>query len=444
MSQQVHQYRRAPRRYGVGDFPLLPLLSYEDFETQTLGTTALFNGWAVGGIVFTYAGGVGFESFETSTLNNNQPPGPDYGWVNPGSGIVFFSPVITGNTFADLGSTTTMTVVTSAVSGSPFTYQWFQNGSPLSNGGEYSGVTTVTLTITGVSNTDYTTYTCQVTNLGSTLTTPTFTLSDRATDWANRVVANGGASPSAGTVTALRTFWAGLISDGIASSILCLNPIAPDSLIAALTPFVRGIGSDPWTNHNFVSADLTVNGLIGDASSKYLDTGFNALSGFTTNNSGMTIYEYTHATSSSTNNDAFGAQADNAHCMNLLTHNGPDGQCYVDNYNNTVGQGRMTTSAPGNGYSSANRTASNAASYYFANSTTTHSAIVSMTTSGGSLPNLTEYMLALNFAGSVFSSSYSNARASFAAFHLGFSAANSLKFYNRIQTLRTSFGGGFV
>ena len=89
--------------------------------------------------------------------------------------------------------------------------------------------------------------------------------------WVARVVANGGATPSASTQTAASTFWNSV--SALQSQVICLNFFAPDNLIACLTPFIKGPGNDPWINHNFVTGDLSVTGLQGNGSNKYVDTG---------------------------------------------------------------------------------------------------------------------------------------------------------------------------
>jgi len=59
-----------------------------------------------------------------------------------------------------LGSTATFSVT---ATGSVTGYQWYLDGSPLSNGGNISGATSATLTITNASTSDMGNYTCQVT-----------------------------------------------------------------------------------------------------------------------------------------------------------------------------------------------------------------------------------------------------------------------------------------
>src|SRR5258705_1931242 len=117
---------------------------------------------------------------------------------------------------------------------------------------------------------------------------------NEVTDWANRVVANGGSAPSAGTKTALSTFVAGCKADAIWAKIFALNCFVPDNLIACFTPLVVGSGSDPWINSGglFVNGDLSVNGLTGNASNNFLNTGI-LPSTMPSNLAGWSAYVYT-------------------------------------------------------------------------------------------------------------------------------------------------------
>src|SRR5258705_5233153 len=71
---------------------------------------------------------------------------------------------------------------------------------------------------------------------------------NEVTDWANRVVANGGSAPSTGTKTALSTFVAGCKADSIWAKIFGLNFFVPDNLITCFIPLVIGMGSEPLIN----------------------------------------------------------------------------------------------------------------------------------------------------------------------------------------------------
>lgn len=93
------------------------------------------------------------------------------------------------------------------------------------------------------------------------------------TDWAQRVVANGGAMPSQNSIVAMDTFRTGIINAGLSNKIYSLCVFVPDSLIAATTPLFKTYGADPWTNVNFSVTNLSIEGLKGDGATKSLDTG---------------------------------------------------------------------------------------------------------------------------------------------------------------------------
>src|SRR5206468_1183146 len=79
------------------------------------------------------------------------------------------------------------------------------------------------------------------------------------------------AAPAGASTTAVCTFQAGLVTDGLDSQMIAWNMFDSSNLIASLTPQLVGSGNDPWTNNGpFVSGDLTINGLAGDGLTKYL------------------------------------------------------------------------------------------------------------------------------------------------------------------------------
>lgn len=110
------------------------------------------------------------------------------------------------------------------------------------------------------------------------------------TDWANRVVINGGALPSVASQSALSVFCYALDSASIMSKMIALNCMAPDSLEAAITPLIVGPGLDPWTNHSFVAGDVNTDGLTSGIA-RYLETGVIPNPDFPSDTDlGMTIY----------------------------------------------------------------------------------------------------------------------------------------------------------
>ena len=85
--------------------------------------------------------------------------GTNWSSVTGGDPAILTQPA---NTFVQSGHTATFTVVASGTA--PLTYQWLKSGSTLSDGGNIAGSSSATLTITGVSGPDLTTYSVLVTN----------------------------------------------------------------------------------------------------------------------------------------------------------------------------------------------------------------------------------------------------------------------------------------
>ncbi len=269
---------------------------------------------------------------------------------------------------------------------------------------------------------------------------------DPVADWVARVVRNGGATPSANTQSALTTFFNGLVSNNLLAKMKTINVVAPDNLTAAITPFWNvGGGIDPWINHNFVSGDLTVNGLIGNGSNKYLDTGMAPSLCFASNSDGgLTVYVAANSTNAN-ESDFNVSQATPGQCMALYPNFG--GTAFLDMYSQNAGSGRLSASNSGfTGYCSGNHGTLGGGvieAIYTGNSGSGHTTLVSSTTSvGGSLPTQNLYAFCGNNLGSP--GQFSVKRLSFFAIHSGLTATESSNFYTLVQALRTAFGGGFV
>jgi len=260
------------------------------------------------------------------------------------------------------------------------------------------------------------------------------------TSWISRVIANGGATPSSTTVTALNTFCNTLDSKYISPFICALNPIVPDNLIAATTPlfFIPSNGNDPWTNSNFVSGDLTVNGLLGNGTTKKLATGFVPSTTFTPSSGGMSIYNVT-ASGGGTEQD-MGENNDANNCIQL--HIDVAGNAICDCYNDSGA--RISAANSGwKGYLNMSKTASNVFKLYKANSTTAHAQLGSTNTNSSGAPGTIEiYCFARNNGSG--GTSFSTKRLSFSAIHFGLTSQQSSDFFNAVQQLRTDLGGGNI
>jgi hypothetical protein len=114
---------------------------------------------------------------------------------------------------------------------------------------------------------------------------PRTTLHPEAAAWRNAVIANGG-TVSGSTLTAVSKFCFAIDGAGIRDRFYRLNLFCGTGLSAALVPLYRGqsrtgtqFGNTTDTNNGpFVSGDYNETGasggLLGNGTSKYLDTGF--------------------------------------------------------------------------------------------------------------------------------------------------------------------------
>ena len=272
------------------------------------------------------------------------------------------------------------------------------------------------------------------------------------TDWATRVVANGGAMPSANTVNAMEDFRVGIIADGLSNKMLSVCVFVPDSLIAATTPIFKAQGYDPWTNHNFSVTNLTVEGLNGDGTSKYLDTGVHANSGgaynAATGNVGLSvIISELGGISSTVGSVSSVLIGHNTSTTSLIwlcsgvTVNaifGTTAFCTattgVSNttYTNDIGRCGFVS-----GNSLGNATAIYVQSPIVAQRTLATNSVVSVPTS-----STTDTIFAFANAAGTTPNLYSSSRISVVAIHDGLTAAEAALFANRLFTLRTALGGG--
>lgn len=256
-------------------------------------------------------------------------------------------------------------------------------------------------------------------------------------DWAARVVANGGAAPEAHTKNTLIAFLDDLDLGEIYTKMLAVCCFVPDNLIAAITPLIATIGSDPWTNNNFTGGDLNTDGLISDGVNKYLDAGFQP-SSLVANDIGFTVYNST---------------VDGTLPV-LGAWNAATGfSCYLQNNNIAFdisyngGNGRILTNIVNwAGYVSGNRTAANSMDVYYANSVTVHQVLglhnANVVPDERAAIARNFYVFANNVNGVL--QGPTTCTLSFVAFHRGLTQAESNNFFNAIQNMRTGLGGGWT
>src|ERR1035437_631247 len=266
------------------------------------------------------------------------------------------------------------------------------------------------------------------------------TIDPLVTSWTYRVVNNGGAAPSNNTNTALSIFMRSLYDTDIYKKMIVVNPLVPDSLIASLTPLILVNGNSLWTNNSFVSGDLTVNGLTGNGTTKYLKTGILASNVYSSvNDNGLTVYV---SSGSNGNHYDVGTYQSNTQFNELRSDMG--GSTSYDCYNSSTGRLILTTPTTlGIGFYCSTRTNSTNEYIYVANSVFPFSQVAGPGgSSAGTLPTIEYYVFTLNNIGSPLY--YSTKCLSFVAFHHGLSSSEAQSLYNAIQTLRTALGGGYV
>lgn len=270
------------------------------------------------------------------------------------------------------------------------------------------------------------------------LAASTKSLSAKTLDWANRVVSNGGSRPSNATLFSVDSWYLGMLADGLDSKILTASFIAPDNITAALTPFYKVKGSDPWAETGFAAGDFSINGLRGNTTQdNRVNTGLNPSTDLASANSAsVIIYAYSVTSGGFTD---FGVYNGGGQGFNTSLNNG--GNFYgavADNSSASIGP----VASPGQGYYCLSRTANNALNAYFANSGTAHHSFASNTNvNSQAMLNLSCWFWCLSVNGAV--QSFSPNTYSFCAIATGLTSSDSSKLFNRVQTLRQAFGGGY-
>lgn len=265
--------------------------------------------------------------------------------------------------------------------------------------------------------------------------------------WASQVVSSGGAAPSAATKGFLTDFMHSIQTNGAVTNILVLNPFVPDSLTAAMTPLIRNVGPALWTNFNFVSGDLTANGLQGDGATKYIVSGF--LPNVWTNyEAGISVY----VPGTLANNDgaAFGDTYihGGSPLMQLLPR--LSGTLYCDFPIDGSAAGRISGANTTGGFFSINRASASSLAIYRASNLAggfTTFGTSSHTLSGNFFQNYTDqatqsmHVQGYNDTGT--NVQWSGNLMSFCAMHRPMAINQVSNFFYSVQTLRTNLGGGY-
>lgn len=271
-------------------------------------------------------------------------------------------------------------------------------------------------------------------------------VSGRVCGWITRVVVNGGPNPSLNTARALNTFDLALVNNGLDGRCQYIIPFVPDGLIAARTPLYKVTGLDPATNNNFVAGDLTVNGLVGNGSNKWLDSGVKCTDWVAlSTKGGLAIYTST-TDQTTTQIDIGNSNGPFSQGMDLRNNSSP-GQCQssfppsggsastvIVNVANFVGFCLMTRSS---GTDHRLYNASSTVPFSQIGSNATNTSAVNM--QGTNLGIFCEFQAGITPA------FFSKKRISFCGiFNGGFTAPEGQILFNAVQAFRVALGGGFV
>lgn len=279
----------------------------------------------------------------------------------------------------------------------------------------------------------------------------------RTQAWANRVVFNGGTTPSTATQNAFDTFFAALDTAGIWNLMLYGLPMVPDSLTAAITPWVNtlSIGLNFPVNASFVSGDLSTTGLKGDGSTKRLGLGINPTNwstiGLTASNTAdFGIFLYMPDLASNPNASMIEVGSANSGNSNNDLYLVPSSvsKLYFESggFSTSGTLGSVFVSSPPllNGFYSGQRVSASDSRAYFANSVNAHAQLGSTATSAANAANNIAWdLFSVSNTSSPAHISFSNRTISFFGVCLGLTSAQDLALYNAVQAFRTAIGGGF-
>lgn len=268
-----------------------------------------------------------------------------------------------------------------------------------------------------------------------------------ALDWSARVVQNGGAPPSAGTVTAISTFLTSISS--IRSKIYHLNVFAPDSIAAMRTPLIKDYGFGVWVPHIIgagFAETIGVNGWRGYADPSngiVYDTGVipSAIPSFTIANGGMSVC-CPDVAPTATNNPIAGSNVVASFTGIGLVPNSGTGNFSRGAVWDTNVASQVSVVTLGGAFFSVNRVSNNNMSFYYGTSAIAYALIGTSAVVNASAPIGIVQACGGSNSGSGFVLAPQGV--SCLAFHDGLTLAEGTILFNAVKALRTSFGGGFV
>ncbi len=270
-------------------------------------------------------------------------------------------------------------------------------------------------------------------------------------DWPARVVANGGAVPSVNSTNSVNIFYTHLVKTGLTNKLISVIGFAPDSIIAATTPIYFQAGASMWTNINFGASNLTVNGLQGNATDKYLDSRINvstlSAGGFGDLSAGISMMIYSDTNSVG---DEFGSLGTlpSANSIFALSqaHTVVAFNCWLFTSVNAGFVNRAPPHANWSGYLSGNRTAADAIRLDMVTNGVFNIYTNAISTVAGNnndtITNLTAFAIWQPNTTPATRVSFSDSTVSFIAVHAGLTFTESSNLAVGVFQLRTNFGGG--
>lgn len=252
------------------------------------------------------------------------------------------------------------------------------------------------------------------------------------TDWAARVVANGGALPSTNTQKALSGFVKGCTLDGIWNKLIFVNAVAPDSLTAFNTPLLVGPTPGLW---GFIGSGgtLTIDGWQQNGNG--YDTGVNGTTMWSSNFDAATVFYLSRDRNGGTNP----GQVFNG----MMGSHGAGGILSMGVGYSSMWAFYLPWTFSILGYVCLTRTANNSEVTYMANSTNAHAAVQTDTSvRTDALPSDTIMIGQTPVGGG--GTGALQGQWSFTAATKGLSSADSALLYARVQAMRVAIGGGFI
>ena len=266
------------------------------------------------------------------------------------------------------------------------------------------------------------------------------------TAWLAQVATNGGATPSALTRASLHQFESAI--SGLLTKLHHVNIVAPDSLIAAKTPFIHNYGNSLWTTIALgvpPAESITINGIKaatdGNNGNVY-DLGFvpSAVASFNTGNCGCFAY-YADASPGSSSFDAIGCYDGVSSAIGVQATNAGTNALAIAW---TVAQLINVAHAQIGGLYMTSRTATNLLTLYFGNGSNAFASVATNVVNNAVSPNVTPDIGACGEIQPGPAPKPNQNRFSCFGVCDGLTLAEGQTLFNAIQNLRLALGGGFV